>query len=147
MSLKDTLAALFKGKSGNLAVQVFRYLVSGGTAFVVDAGLLALLTELFGREYLLIWTAIAFAAGLLITYLFSILWVFDKRRLKSRSAEIGIFVGIGVIGLGLTELLMWLLADKAGIHYLISKVITTVLVFVWNFVAKKTILFSKADEK
>ena len=63
MSLKDTLAALFKGKSGNLAVQVFRYLVSGGTAFVVDAGLLALLTELFGREYLLIWTAIAFAAG------------------------------------------------------------------------------------
>ena len=92
-------------------------------------------------------TAIAFAAGLLITYLFSILWVFDERRLKSRSAEIGIFVGIGVIGLGLTELLMWLLADKAGIHYLISKVITTVLVFVWNFVAKKTILFSKADEK
>ena len=102
MSLKDTLAALFKGKSGNLAVQVFRYLVSGGTAFVMDAGLLALLTELFGREYLLIWTAIAFAAGLLITYLFSVLWVFDKRRLKSRSAEIGIFVGIGVIGLGLT---------------------------------------------
>jgi putative flippase GtrA len=42
---------------------------------------------------------------------------------------------------------MWLLADKAGIHYLVSKVITTVLVFIWNFIAKKTILFSKADEK
>ena len=96
---------------------------------------------------MLVWTAIAFATGLLITYLFSVLWVFDKRRLSNRSAEIGIFVLIGVIGLGLTELLMWLFADKAGIHYLVSKIITTVLVFIWNFVAKKTILFSKADEK
>ena len=147
MKLKDTLEALLKGKSGNLTVQVFRYLVSGGVAFLVDTGLLALQTELFGREYLLVWTAIAFTVGLLVTYLFSILWVFDKRRLKNRSAEIGIFVLIGVIGLGLTELLMWLFADKIGIHYLVSKIITTVLVFVWNFSAKKTILFSKADEE
>lgn len=147
MKLKESLEALLKGKSGNLLVQVFRYLVSGGVAFLVDAGLLTLLTELFGREHLLVWTAIAFATGLLITYLFSVLWVFDKRRLSNRSAEIGIFVLIGVIGLGLTELLMWLFADKAGIHYLVSKIITTVLVFIWNFVAKKTILFSKADEK
>lgn len=147
MSLKDFLATLFRGKSGNLSVQVFRYLVSGGTAFLVDAGLLALLTELFGRESLLVWVALAFTAGLAVTYLFSIFWVFDKRRLKSRGAEIGVFVAIGVIGLGLTELLMWLLADKAGIHYLVSKIITTALVFVWNFAAKKTILFSNPDEK
>ena len=139
--LKEWIEALLKGKSGNLTVQVFRYLVSGGVAFLVDAGILALLTELFGQEYLLLWTAIAFAAGLLITYLFSILWVFDNRSLKSRSAEVTIFILIGVIGLGLTELFMWLFAGKAGIHYMISKIITTVLVFIWNFAAKKTILF------
>ena len=141
MSVKELIDKLLKGRSGDIRIQAFRYLVSGGTAFLVDAGLLALLTELFGREHLLVWTAIAFCAGLLITYLFSILWVFDNRSLKSRTVEVTIFVGIGVIGLGLTELLMWLFADKAGLHYLLSKIITTVLVFVWNFAAKKLLLF------
>ena len=141
MSVKELIDKLLKGRSGDIRIQAFRSLVSGGTAFLVDAGLLALLTELFGREHLLVWTAIAFCAGLLITYLFSILWVFDNRSLNSRTAELTNFVGIGVIGLGLTELLMWLFADKAGLHYLLSKIITTVLVFVWNFAAKKLLLF------
>lgn len=141
MSLGELIGKLMKGQSGDIRIQAFRYLVSGGTAFVADTGLLTLLTELFGREQLLLWTAIAFAVGLLITYLFSILWVFDNRSMKSRTAEVTVFVLIGVVGLGLTELLMWLIAQKAGLHYLPSKIITTVIVFVWNFVAKKLLLF------
>ena len=137
MTLKD----LFAGKSGDLPVQVFRYLVSGGVAFLVDTGLLALLTESFGENLLLLWTALAFLAGLTVTYLFSIAWVFDNRSLKSRSAEITIFALIGLAGLGLTELFMWLFTGKAGMHYLVAKIVTTVLVFIWNFTAKKTILF------
>lgn len=141
MTLRRLIDKLLKGPSGDLRIQAFRYLISGGTAFLVDTALLTLLTEFFGREHLLLWTGIAFAAGLVITYLFSILWVFDKRSMKSRTAEITVFVLIGVIGLGLTELLMWLLAQKAGLHYLLSKIVTTVLVFVWNFAAKKLLLF------
>ena len=141
MKLRELIEKLLKGPSGDLRIQAFRYLVSGGTAFLADTGLLALLTEVFGREQLLLWTAIAFAVGLLITYLFSIRWVFDRRSMKNRAAEITVFVLIGVIGLGLTELLMWLIAQKAGVHYLLSKIITTVLVFIWNFAAKKLLLF------
>ena len=132
---------LIKGRTGDIRIQLFRYLVSGGTAFLVDAALLALLTECFGRERLLLWTAIAFAAGLLVTYLFSIHWVFDNRSMNNRAAEFTVFALIGITGLGLTELLMWLFADKAGLHYLIAKIVTTVLVFFWNFAAKKIILF------
>jgi len=141
MTLSQFIRKLLKGQSGDIRIQAFRYLISGGTAFLIDTGLLALLTELFGQEHLLLWTAIAFLTGLLVTYLFSILWVFDNRSMKSRTAEVAIFVLIGVIGLGFTELLMWLFARKAGLHYLLSKIITTVIVFVWNFVAKKLLLF------
>ena len=141
MSLKGFLDEVFKDPSPKLWVQVLRYLVSGGIAFLVDAGLLALMTETLGREHLLVWTAVSFGIGLLVTYLFSILWVFDNRSMSNRVAEVSIFVCIGVIGLGLTELFMWLFADRCGVHYLVAKCITTVLVFIWNFVAKKTILF------
>lgn len=141
MTLSQFIRKLLKGQSGDIRIQAFRYLISGGTAFLIDTGLLALLTELFGQEHLLLWTAIAFLTGLLVTYLFSILWVFDNRSMKSRTAEVAIFVLIGVIGLGFTELLMWLFAQKAGLHYLLSKIITTVIVFIWNFMAKKLLLF------
>lgn len=141
MTPGEFIRLLVKERTPDIRIQMLRYLVSGGVAFVVDAGLLTLLTECFGREHLLLWTAIAFAAGLCITYLFSILWVFDKRSVKNRAAEMTIFAVIGITGLGLTELFMWLFTDKAGLHYLLSKAITTVLVFIWNFAAKKTILF------
>lgn len=141
MTFSQFIRKLLKGQSGDIRIQAFRYLISGGTAFLIDTGLLALLTELFGQEHLLLWTAIAFLTGLLVTYLFSILWVFDNRSMKSRTAEVAIFVLIGVVGLGFTELLMWLFAQKAGLHYLLSKIITTVIVFIWNFVAKKLLLF------
>jgi len=141
MSLKETVFRILRDPSGELWVQIFRYFVSGGVAFVVDTGLLTLLTELFGEELLLLWTGISFAVGLLVTYLFSILWVFDNRSLKNRTAELIIFVTIGAVGLAFTELLMHLLAENAGLHYLLAKCITTVVVFVWNFAAKKTILF------
>ena len=137
MKLKD----LAVGKSADIRIQALRYVVSGGVAFLVDAGLLALLTECFGQERLLVWTAIAFFVGLGVTYLFSILWVFDNRSVRNKGVEAGIFVLIGVIGFFLTEFFMWLFARKMAVHYLIAKVLTTGLVFIWNFVAKKSILF------
>ena len=135
------LLDLVKGKNGNLGVQMFRYLVTGWTAFIADVGLLTLLTECCGRDLLLLWTGIAFSTGIIITYVLSVRWVFDSRNVENRAAEFGIFTLIGIIGLGLTELLMWLLAEKAGLHYLPAKGITAGIVFFWNFVAKKFILF------
>lgn len=141
MKLPAFIEKLLKGPSGDLRIQAFRYLISGGTAFLADTALLTLLTEVFGSKYLLLWTGIAFSVGLLITYLFSIRWVFDKRSVSNRTVEVTVFVLIGVTGLALTELMMWLFASRAGIHYLPSKLITTALVFIWNFAAKKLLLF------
>jgi len=141
MNLRGMIARVLRNPSGELWIQVLRYLVSGGVAFLVDVLILTVLTELAGKELLLLWTGISFAAGLFVTYIFSIRWVFDTRSLDNQAAELAIFVTIGVVGLCLTELLMHYFAEKCGIHYIISKCITTVLVFIWNFVAKKTILF------
>lgn len=141
-SLSKIFGKLVKDPSGNILIQIVRYFVSGGVAFAVDAGLLYLLTEWAGLHYLYSST-ISFSVGLVITYLFSIFWVFDNRSLKSKWAEFLIFVLIGVVGLLLTNFFLWVFTDKLGLYYLVSKVITTVLVFIWNFIAKKTLLFRK----
>ena len=78
-----------------------------------------------------------------MNYLLSIFWVFSESRYREKRIEFAIFAFIGVIGLGLTEGLMWLFTDLAGLHYLLSKLITAALVLLWNFIARKAVLFTK----
>lgn len=130
------------GKTDNVFIQFFRYCIVGGLAFLVDYGLLYLLADKFGLHYLLS-ANIAFIAGLVVNYLISTFWVFSESKYQDKRKEFAIFAIIGVIGLGLTEGLMWLFTDLAGLHYMLSKLITAALVLLWNFIARKLILFTK----
>ncbi len=126
--------------SDNVFIQLFRYGFVGGTAFVVDFSVLYVLTRFAGLYYLLS-AGIAFIIGLAVNYLLSISWVFNRRKVNNRFSELFIFTVIGIVGLLLTSLLMWLFTEQAGLFYLISKIITTAIVLIWNFTARKLILF------
>ncbi len=141
MNFKSYIA----GHTGRLSIQLFRYLIAGGTAFVIDFALLWFCTEKIGVNYL-ISTLIGYTIGLLVSYLMSILWVFDQRRTQNLFYELGGFTLIGLIGIGLTSLLMWLLTDQWGLYYLLSKILTTIIVFFWNFAAKKILLFTRKNK-
>ena len=52
-----------------------------------------------------------------------------------------------LIGLGLTELLMWAFTDGLGLFYLLSKAIAAVIVLLWNFFAKKLMYRKKPDKE
>jgi len=130
---------LLKGATDDVRIQLFRYFLVGGTAFAVDFGLLWGLTEC-GVHYLLS-GACSFAAGLSVNYLLSVAWVFRDRALRSRLAEFAGFAAIGIAGLGLNEAILWGATEVARFHYLFSKIIAAVAVFLWNFAARKYLLF------
>lgn len=138
MNLKSLLTA----PSSSVVVQLIRYGLSGGLAFAVDFGVMILLHRYCAIPEVAAGT-ISFGIGLIITYLMSIFWIFDERRLSSRTAEFLTFAAIGAVGLIFTYLLMSLFVDRCAIHYIIAKIITTVIVTLWNFFAKKFILFRK----
>jgi putative flippase GtrA len=132
---------LIFAKSNKTSVQLLKYSFVGGIAYVVDFGSLYLLTDFLKINYL-ISAAVAFILGLLTNYFLSILFVFPTRTLKSKSKELLIFTIIGAVGLGLNEFIIWGATEGLGLHYLISKIISTIVVFFWNFFARKKILFS-----
>jgi hypothetical protein len=82
-----TLQGRSLGPTGNLLDQFARYVVVGGLAFVVDFGLLCLLTELVRLHYL-ISAAVAFPCSVVTTYCLSRLWVFDRRTLENPGLEL-----------------------------------------------------------
>lgn len=123
-----------------LTVQLLRYGVVGGIAFIVDYGSLYALTEFCGCQYL-VSAAIAFIAGLVCNYVLSTRWVFNESRVKSKLAEFTAFAVIGVVGLGLNEVIMFVCHDIAGLHYMAGKIVSTVIVFFWNFLARRFLVF------
>jgi len=140
-SLSRPLRVLEALASSGTARQFVRYLLVGALAWGVDVTCLYLLTELAHLHYLA--SAVpAFLLGLATNYALSRLWVFAQRAIKSTSVEFLVFAAVGVVGLGLNELTLWFFGEYAQLHYLSAKVVSSGFVLVWNFGARKFLLFS-----
>lgn len=139
--MKNWLHTLFVAPTSNWMLQLFRYGFVGGLAFVVDYGTLFGLTHFAGVPYL--WSAaIAFILGLVTNYLISISWVFSHTGRMQIWQEFAVFAAIGVIGLALNEGIMYVGTDMLHLHYMVSKLISTGIVFFWNFFARKVLVFT-----
>ena len=138
--LKNLTNNLFRDNTDKTRIQVFRYILVGGAAFLVDCISLFILTQYFGIFYL-ISAALAFILGLAVNYLLSVRWVFNNRKLEKRSFEFGIFAIIGIVGLALNEFFIWFFTQDIQIFYLYSKILAAVIILFWNFFARKFILF------
>lgn len=118
--------------------------VVGAVAFVIDYGLLALLTEAFGLNYLVSAT-VSFIASVVFNYAASMRYVFTHKEGMSRRREFVIFVILSVVGLGINNACMWAGVELFGIHYLLTKIAATAIVMVWNFVTRKIFLDGGVD--
>lgn len=145
--MKKMLNKLFIEKTNDLKIQFLRYIFVGGIAAVVNIGALYIFTDLFHLYYLLS-NIFGFILGLITNYLLSKVLVFAKEQKFNKVIEFTIYAIIGVIGLGLDTLFLWVFTSW-GLYYLLSKIISTALVFIWNFGARKVlyIIAGKINKK
>lgn len=125
-------------KYKSLIEQFIKYFGAALVGYVVDFGLLILFAEIFNVHYLIA-ASIGFISGLIIIYFLSNKYVFGESKIRSRSKEFSLFALIGIIGLGILAALMWLFTDQLGVNYIISKIIATIFVYLWNFFARRSL--------
>ena len=120
-------------------MQAFRALFVSGIALIIDMLILWSLS-LTGLHYMIcaFW---GFIGGTLMNFLLSIKFVFTKKARLGRTGEVTVHFIVSFVGLGLTELLMWLFTEIFGLYFMISKCFAAVIVFGWNFTARKLILY------
>lgn len=140
MDLRSFTHALFVRKSEKTIIQLFRYVIVSGVSLAVDFVVLYSLTEAAHVHYL-VSAAFSYLAGLIVNYALSVVWVFYARKLANRTAEFSIFAGIGFIGMGINELILWVLSGLLGVHYLIGRAVSAVVGYTWKYVARKWLLF------
>ena len=131
-----------------VAFQFLKYCFVGGIAFLADA----LIVKLFHERFLLnipyslyVSVVIGFIVGTVVNYALSKTLVF---RVKSKDLGVVkkatgfvVFTIIGIIGLIITEIGMYLGTDVLEFHYLIVKCFMAGLVLIWNFVVRRIFVF------
>ena len=128
-----------KIKNNKLIMQIFKFGIVGGTAFVIDYSIMVICKELFHFSILLS-AFFGFTISVIYNYIASVKWVFDVDKEKNKTKNFIIFIIFSVIGLILTELIMWFGTDIIKISYLIVKIIATFIVMVFNFITRKLFL-------
>ena len=120
-----------------------RYLAASALALAVDFGLYAALIRLAGMNHLVA-APIGFACGLATVYLLSVRWVFGYRRLVDRRAEFLLFALIGLAGMVLNQGIIYVAVRALPGYYEVAKVLSAGVVFCFNFVCRKLLLFTRS---
>ena len=154
--IEDTIIdKLLKNQTDSTHIQFFRYIFVGGAAFLVQFASFMIFINI-NINYLIA-TPLAFILGLIANYALSVNWVFNKHALDNMWSEFVIFAVIGVVGMVLTEVLMWFFVDYVSFYQIfynvhlynsshniglyVANVVTAALVLFWNFFARKLTLF------
>src|SRR5688572_10775812 len=109
-----------------------RYFIASTAALAVDAGIYIALIRLADVHYLAAAPA-GFALGIVIIYVLSTRWVFRERRLTDSRAEFAIFTAIGLVGLALNEVVIYVGVSDLLLSYEHAKLLSAAVIFGVNF--------------
>lgn len=126
-------------KVEHLLVQIFNFGIVGVVATAIDFLFLYLFRDMCHFP-LIISNTLSFCISVMYNYWASMTFVFDVDKNKSKKRNFILFIIFSVIGLLLNDMIVWIVTDMLGIYYLISKVIATFIVMVFNFVTRKKFL-------
>ena len=119
--------------------EIFRFGVNGGVCFLVDAAIMLLLMN-FTPLPDWVCIGIGFTVSVILNYILCLIWVFKGAGKQDLKSQI-VFIGSSVIGLGLTEVLMLFALNVLFMNELISKIIVTLIVMVWNYFMKRLAIY------
>ena len=129
-------------------IKLVLYLFVGGTAALVEWALFYIFLNYVLNSFGLGLTALTMAATLLAFclatlyhYFLGNVLVFDSGSRYERSKELSLVFLVSIMGLGFNLLLMYIFVTLLGWQPMLSKVLTSCIVVVWNYLSRKKWIF------
>lgn len=126
-------------KYKNLLIQIFKFVIVGFIATIIDFIFLYIFKDLVGFS-LLISNTLSFVISVVYNYIASIIFVFNVAKNKNGKKIFIKFIIFSIIGLGISNFLLKIFVTTFNVYYLIAKVLATIVVMVFNFVTRKKFL-------
>lgn len=129
-------------------IKVLLYLFVGGTAALVEWALFyVFITYVLDGMGLgltattMLGTAMAFCLSTLYHYFLGNILVFDSGSKYGRSKELSLVFLVSIMGLAFNLLLMYIFVSLLAWNPMFSKVLTSCIVVVWNYLSRKKWIF------
>lgn len=123
----------------------FPYVIVGGLATIVEWAAFWILANPFHVQYLLA-TTLAFVFSTFANWCFGRLLVF-KSGTGSLLREIAAIYLASVVGLLLNLLIMFVLVQTFTMAKMLSKIVATAIVFIYNYLVRKLLIYRKKGDE
>lgn len=132
-----------------------RYVVVGGISAVIDMAInyltlyVVFATDSDNTPMVVISVTTGFVVGLLSNFILSNIFVFRSGEQKERGQTVQAFLiygVVGVVGLGLTEILTvigTIFISDSGLLYLVLTCFVKGVVLIWNYVGRKIFVYKE----
>lgn len=122
-----------------LLTQILKFIVVGGIATVIDYIIFYIMYDVMNINTL-VSNIVSFSISVIYNYIASIKWVFDVDKEKDKKQQFIIFIILSIIGLGINTGIVFVLIEVLKVYSMISKVVATGIVMVFNFITRKIFL-------
>ena len=120
--------------------QFISYFFVGGAAALVEWLTYALFDNVLGMYYLLA-TICAFVCSTSVNWILGRVTTFKEKKYEKKGKEVFLVFLVSGIGLLFNLFLMVIFVDKLHLYELFSKVMATGIVFIWNFLSRKFMIY------
>lgn len=129
----------------NRHIGVFKYLVSGGTAFIVEYITFILIFYVFQATNIAYANAASYVLGFVVSFSLNRSWVFSVHSYKhSLKKQILLYLSIGLLNLLFSTLAVSILSKE--IPGYLAKIVSVILIAAWNYVIYKKVLFREKHQ-
>ena len=122
------------------AVKLAKFLCVGASGAAIDIGATYLCKEKFGWNRFLA-NSIGFCLGVINNFFLNRAWTFKDSTIPV-GAQFEKFALVSLVGLGISNLALYIMHKKFNINFYWAKVLTTIFVVSWNFTANLLFTFT-----
>ena len=114
-----------------LVKQFLKFGLVGALNTFIDYALFSIFTSLLGIHYLLA-NILSFSIAVTSSFILNRRWTFQSRH-HGWAGEAAKYLTVYVIGLGLSELILYVFVDRFQLHQLVAKALAIAIVIGWNY--------------
>ncbi|MSU73675.1 GtrA family protein [Candidatus Kaiserbacteria bacterium] len=124
-------------------MRIVRFMISGGTATIVNLSALFILTHFLGVWYIYS-SILAFAVSFFVSFALQKLWTFGDTSRDRVHTQAAMFLIVILVALGINTTLIYLFVEYAHVHYLVGQLVSGLCIAVINFLSYKHLVFRES---
>ncbi len=121
--------------------KVTKYIISGGSAAVVDLVALHIFVRYVGMWYLMA-AVLAFLIAFSISFTLQKFWTFQDHSTEKVKSQASLYFFVSVINLIINTLMMYVFVDYFDIHYIVAQIIASGLLAFSSYFIYSIFIFS-----